>query len=283
MSDVPAPPPPLAAQVAVDVVAEIDRRIIASLPGRFGAVVVVDEDGLRYLRFGDVDGADQSGIDPKHPSRVLFEYIRIAALALDRHDTPKPPRRALVVGLGGGAYARLLLERAATVVVDAVEIDAVVVDLARRYFSLPNTPRLQVHVDDGAHFIQSARAGYDIVLLDAFSGDDMPAALSTPAFFADVRRVLADDGVVVLNVALINDAAAAEITRRFAAAFPGCVVAKAKTEENRIIFGGRRPMYKTQWQSVAARSTASLGFDVLKDLSDLAPCPQGPAADDALR
>lgn len=273
MSDVPAPPPEIPALVATAAVAEIDRKVIVSRPGLFGTVVVVEEDGLRYLRFGGAEGADQSGIDPKHPSRVLFEYVRVAALALDRHDTPKPPRRALVIGLGGGAYPRLLVERAASVVVDAVEIDPVVVDVARKYFSLPQTPRLLVHVDDGADFIKSARAGYDIVLLDAFSGDDMPQALSTPAFFADVRRVLADDGVVILNVALINDAAAAEITRRFTAAFPGCVVARAKTEENRIIFGGRRPMHKEQWRSAAVRSTSSLGFDVLKDLDDLAMCP----------
>ena len=271
MTAVPAPPPEVPAiVVSVEV---SDRRIIASRPGLFGNVVVVDEDGLRYLRFGSADGADQSGIDPRQPSQVLFEYVRVAALALDRHDTPKLPARALVIGVGGGAYPRLLIERVAHIVVDAVEIDPVVIDLARAYFALPTTKRLHIHVDDGAHFIKSARAGYDIVLLDAFSGEDMPSTLSTPAFFGDVRRVLADDGVVVLNVALINDAAAAEITARFAAAFPGCVIARAKTEENRILFGARRPMSAEAWRSIAVRSPGALGFDVLKDLAEISPCP----------
>ncbi|HEY1100735.1 MAG TPA: fused MFS/spermidine synthase, partial [Myxococcota bacterium] len=274
---IPAPPPELPALVATEVDEPLQlavaRTIKARVAGMFGDVFVVDEDGIRYLRFGHVDAADQSGIDPKQPSKVQFEYVRIAALALDRHDVPKPARRALVVGLGGGAFARLLIERVAHVAVDAVEIDPVVVDVARRWFALPITPRLQVHVDDGARFMTTAKAGYDVVLLDAFSGDDMPSALSTAAFFHDVHRVLADDGVVVMNVALIKDGAADAVTRRFAQTFPGCVVITAKTEENRILVGARTAQAAERWRSAAVRSPASLGFDVLKDVESFVACP----------
>ncbi len=266
---------------ADDVVAGV-RRVLLRRAGVFGDVIVVEEDGLRYLRFGSVDSADQSGIDPRDPDRVLFEYIRIAALALDRHDTPKSPRRALVLGLGGGAFARLLLQRADTVVVDAVDVDPVVAAVAHSHFRLPETPRLQVHVDDAAAFVARATPGYDIVLIDGFSGELIPESLSTPSFFAQVRALLADDGVAVMNVALVDQAAMKAIIDRFASEFGRTVVMTARTEENRVIFGGRQPMVLHTWQSAAARSTASLGFDVLQDIGSLSTC-SGPARHDALR
>jgi spermidine synthase len=264
-----------------DLVAGV-QRVLLRRAGMFGDVIVVEEDGLRYLRFGSVESADQSGIDPREPDRVLFEYIRIAALALDRHDEPKSPRRALVLGLGGGAFARLLLQRADAVVVDAVEVDPVVVDVARSHFQLPTTPRLQLHIADAAAFVQTATPGYDIVLVDGFSGELIPDALSTLAFFAHLRALLVDDGVVVMNVALVDKAATKHIIDRFASEFGRTVVMTARTEENRVIFGGRQPMALHTWQSAAARSIASLGFDVLQDVGSLTTCSQ-PAHHDATR
>jgi spermidine synthase len=270
-------------------------------------VWVVEEDGERLLRFDRVDGNDQSALDPVDPHRLVFEYVRLATLgtllapasstttsmpplpttaAAPTAATPTNteaaptaaaphqhfPSRALVIGLGGGAFPAWLVRQDPVIRVDVAEIDPVVVDVARRFFALPATPRLAVHTVDGAVFVARARAGYDLVLLDAFSGDGIPRALSTPAFFADVRRVLADDGVVMLNIALVTRDDAEGIARRFTHAFPGCVRVHSRREDNLVLLGARRPLSTTAVEQAVARAPALRGVDVAADIGTIRPC-----------
>ncbi len=248
----------------------LQRQVLLDERSAIQRVFVVEEDGLRVLRFDAVAGNDQSALDPHKPDRIVFEYVRLAGLALQL--TPHP-QRALVVGLGGGAFPRLLLGRDAKIVVDAVEIDAVVVDAARRFFRLPASPRLQVHTGDGVRFLARARAGYDIVLLDAFSGEGIPAALVSRAFFQDARRVLADGGVAVLNIALVGPQQMELITGRFAEAFPGCVIVSGKHEDNRVLFGSRGPVSVEGLRVAALLSSPTLGYDVHADIETIRTCP----------
>jgi spermidine synthase len=162
------------------------------------------------------------------------------------------------------------------VVVVGVVFDPVVVDAARRFFRLPTSPRLHVHTGDGVPFLARARAGYDIVLLDAFSAEGIPAALTSKAFFSDARRVLADRGVAVLNIALVSPPEMELITLRFAEAFPGCVVVTGKAEDNRVLFGARVPVSIDGVRVAALMSKPTLGYDAHADVEEIKPCPSSP-------
>lgn len=270
-----APPPP--AVVESDVVVKApaagevtERRVLFDRSSAFQRVFVVEEEGQRVLRFDDVAGNDQSAIDLNDKSKVVFEYVRLAGLSLRLVTSPE---RTLVIGLGGGAFPSLVLQQNNKVIVDAVEIDPVVVDAARRFFELPKTPRLQVHVQDGAAFMSRARAGYDIVLLDAFSGNGIPPGLSSRSFFQDTRRVLADRGLVVMNVALVSPEDMDLITARFAEAFPGCVVVTGNAEDNRMLFGARHRVDADGIRVAALTSSTFLPYDAHKDIETIKPCP----------
>ncbi|MDP2343379.1 MAG: fused MFS/spermidine synthase [Deltaproteobacteria bacterium] len=261
----------MSAAVAVEEAAAPQaRQVLLDERSAFQRVFVVEEDGLRVLRFDAIAGNDQSAFDPSKPDRVVFEYVRLAGLALKLVERPQ---RALVIGLGGGAFPRLLLSRDDKVVVDAVEIDPVVIDASRRFFRLPASPRLHVHTGDGVAYIARARAGYDIVLLDAFSAEGIPASLSSKAFFADARRVLAERGVAVMNLALVGPAEMELITQRFAEAFPGCVVVTGKAEDNRMLFGARVPVAIDGVRVAALMSSPVLGYDAHADVEEILPCP----------
>ncbi len=263
-------------------------------------IFVVEQDGQRLLRFDHADGNDQSAVDPLHPDRLVFEYTRLVTLGVAlaaARATPSPASsstkalpadagrghrqgramapaepRALVVGLGGGAFPSWLVRHDARVVVDVVEHDPVVVDVARRFFFLPATPRLFVHPCCGAAFVARARQGYGLVLLDAFSGGGIPPALSTAAFFADVRRVVADDGIVMLNVALVTRDDTAAITRCFAAAFPGAVLVRGRREDNVVLFGARRPLSPREVEAAMASAVDVVGLDVSDDVGAVRSC-----------
>jgi spermidine synthase len=164
----------------------------------FGRVRVEERsDGLRALYTGD-GTARQSALYPGRPGHLELAYTRVAMMGL---AFSPPEGRLLFVGLGGGSmpmYARHVMP---DVRIDAVEIDPLIVDVARRYFGFREDARMTAHAADGRAFIEDATpASYDVVFLDAFSADGIPFALTTAEFLTAVRTSLAPGGVVVSNV-----------------------------------------------------------------------------------
>lgn len=113
---------------------------------------------------------------------------------------PKP-RRVLVVGGGDGGTVREALKHPAVEHVDLVEIDGMVVDAARRF--LPSTAsclsdrRVAVRIEDGVKFMAAAGDPYDVILIDSTDPIGPAAPLFGPEFYANVKRRLGGDGLVV--------------------------------------------------------------------------------------
>ena len=131
------------------------------------------------------------------PFETDIEYVDYFHIALAvRPDAA----RTLVLGLGGGSIVKRMWRDYPAMHIDAVEIDAEVVDIAREYFALPEDPRIRIAVDDGRAFLSACEETYDIVIVDAFDDDRMPRHLMTEEFMRDVRERLSPGGVVAYNV-----------------------------------------------------------------------------------
>ena len=83
--------------------------------------------------------------------------------------------------------------------VSIVEIDPVSFKLAKRYFGLPRN--IACHVGDGLAFMQRS-ARYDVLIIDAFTGENIPAHMKGAEFFEAAGRCLRKDGVALVNVCL---------------------------------------------------------------------------------
>jgi spermidine synthase len=163
----------------------------------YSTIVVTDEgDGLRALRFGR-HGVRQSLVKLGDPAFLGLPYARVvlAGLALS-----KDPRRMLVVGLGGGTLPAFLRMHYPDAAIDAVDIDPDVAFVAKEYFGFREDDRMRVHVADGRKFIESVRQPYDVIFLDAFGADTVPAHLTTHEFLRAVRRAVDPGGVVIGNI-----------------------------------------------------------------------------------
>jgi len=158
--------------------------------------VVEDADGLRTLRFGD-DDADQSTVKVGDHDRLELRYTRVMPVAMAAVEKPK---RILIVGLGGGSIPNFLHKHWPDTHIDVVDIDPVVVEVAKKYFGFREDKTLRVHVADGRAFIEKCKKPYDIIFLDAYGADNIPYALATREFLQAVRKAVTAKGVVVSNV-----------------------------------------------------------------------------------
>ncbi|MBD3649608.1 MAG: fused MFS/spermidine synthase, partial [Pseudomonadales bacterium] len=107
-----------------------------------------------------------------------------------------------LVGVGGGARpvnVKMLCPRSQF---DVGGINVVYVRVAREYFDLKETPSMKVIVADARVFSKRAwlkDMTYDLVILDAFTGDYIPEHLMTREFLDEVKRILEPGGAVVAN------------------------------------------------------------------------------------
>ena len=173
------------------------EKILAVRNSGFQTIQVVeDAAGRRTLRFGE-DGVSQSVVNVSDPEDLVMAYVRLLPVCL---AFVAKPRRLLVVGLGGGVIPRFFHHRFPDMNIDAVEIDAEVVALARDFCGFVEDARLHAYVDDGRDFIEASAGNYDVIILDSFDSETIPAHLTTLEFSQAVRRALAPGGVAVANI-----------------------------------------------------------------------------------
>ncbi len=157
--------------------------------------ILVTEDGTnRYLRF---DSSYQSAMKLDDPYASVFDYEPAMHLGLAYRPAAK---RVLFIGLGGGSLPKQMWRDFPELQMDAVEIDKEVVTVARKYFALPDDPRIAVHVDDGRQWLQKNDDRYDLILIDAFYADSIPAHLATSEFLELAKKRLTPGGAMVTNI-----------------------------------------------------------------------------------
>lgn len=174
---------------------------------QYHRITVTEGDSARHLRF---DRSHQSAISLDDPYESRIRYPDYMHLAL----TLKPDaERVLVLGLGGGAITKRFWRDYPGVSVDSVEIDPVVVDVARKYFWLPEDERSRVFVEDARRYVQTTGETYDIVIVDAYYSDALPFHLTTEEFLREVKAVMSPDGVIAYNVISAPEGDASKLFR----------------------------------------------------------------------
>ncbi|MBD0330624.1 MAG: fused MFS/spermidine synthase [Thermoleophilia bacterium] len=169
-------------------------RVRYSKDTRYHRLAVVEDDETRYLRF---DSSWQGAMYVDRPFATRFDYSDYFQLGLAYNPSA---RDYLMVGLGAGSALKRLWRDFPQLRLQTVELDPVVVDVARRWFELPRDPRLAVEVEDGRRFLVRDDRRWDVIGLDAYFSDSIPFHLTTREFLELVKSRLRPGGVVVANV-----------------------------------------------------------------------------------
>ncbi|MGE5582946.1 MAG: spermidine synthase [Bacillota bacterium] len=182
---------------------DLSAEVLYERDSLYHHIRVIQDDAFRRLHF---DESFQSEMDLRNPLEMAFIYTSYLHLGVVAHPAPS---RILFIGLGGGsAPKKFLHDYPSLKTVDVVEIDPEVVKVARRYFKLPDDPKLHVFAQDGRIFVEkkareiaSGRlAPYDMVIIDAYNASSIPYHLTTREFMAAIRKTLSPKGVVVSNI-----------------------------------------------------------------------------------
>ncbi len=112
------------------------------------------------------------------------------------------PKRVLVVGGGDGGVLREVLRHSTVTKATLCEIDRTVVDTALRYFpEIPgkvfDDPRADVVIADGLAYVAATTEKFDCIIVDSSEPIGPSAVLHSAEFFADCKRALKSDGLLV--------------------------------------------------------------------------------------
>lgn len=181
--------------------AQVPGKLVSSERSLYRDVLVYEANGERCMCFTrQCRIGRQTCIDLANPRHFALNYTRMMlGGALFTQD---PPRRVLIVGLGGGTLPTALAELLPDAQIDVAEIDPAVTRAAKRYFNFKDGAKMHVFEQDGRVYVKRAvREGtkYDLVMLDAFDHEYIPEHLLTREFLGEVKQLLGERGVLVAN------------------------------------------------------------------------------------
>lgn len=146
--------------------------------------------------FSGRDHSAQSAIALDEDPQMVFDYNQ---RFLELAESLKPNS---VLQIGGGAFtlptrfSKTLPETQIT----AVEQDAQLKKIAKRFFGLVPSTNLDIVIDDGRNYLARTSQAYDLILLDAYLHSSIPRSLATEEFLKIVDSHLNKNGVVAANI-----------------------------------------------------------------------------------
>ncbi len=167
----------------------------------FHTIEVLQSDGIRFLRTDRY--AVQSALNLERPQQLILPYMQamMAGLLFQR-----PAESVLLLGLGGGDLVRCLHHHLPRTRVTTVEIDSAMVAVCRDWFALPESDKLRICIDDASHFLGHDQGRYELLLVDIYSGAEVPGPFFDNGFYRRCYDRLKENGMLVIN--LITDDAA---------------------------------------------------------------------------
>jgi len=220
-------------------------------------VEIIATDGLRSLFFAS--RYLQSSMSPDHPERLQLSYTRYMLLGLPALESVQ---HILIIGIGAGSLIHYCHHHYPESIIDAVDNSPRIIDLARRYFMLPENDRIRIHCADGLAFLEETTADrrYDLILVDAFDHQGMAANIYSPPFFERCSAMLADNGMLSCNLWSDDAQLQATIRNSIAAYMESHISVSVPDRGNVVILAFRQPVpwgrfqrSREEWRELEAR------------------------------
>lgn len=173
----------------------------------------------------------------------------LAMLGVGMPQNKDVPVSVLLVGLGGGGLPQFLRDFVPSVNVEVIELDPVVMEVAKEWFGFRPDDRLTVTLGDGLERICSLEKeggrSFDAIMFDVDNKDSTVGMSCPPAAFVEtlmlqnVCSLLSPRGVFILNLVCRDSVLRKSVLERVSAVFPTILSRKIEGEVNEVLLCSR--------------------------------------------
>lgn len=177
-------------------------------PNEFPGVISIDTASAHYqvingtIRDESVIGlvtgpsGTQSAVYQNGINEPVFWYTReVLRLAELRQ-----PNDILILGGGAFTVPQYLSERFPDSTIDVVEIDPELESISTKYFGYTSPSNVNEIFTDARTYVNQSDKQYDFVLVDVYGDASIPFTFMTTEYAQALKRIVADDGVVLANI-----------------------------------------------------------------------------------
>ena len=180
-------------------------KIIDFLRTKYQTIIIFEKGNFRFIT-NVIDGTFiQSVINLKNIDMLVASYLK------QFYFFSKIPNQTnvLCLGSGGGIFPRIYFEKMFSInkefKMDVVEIDPIMIDIAKKYFYFYENKNIKCYIDDARIFLNriaiEKNKYYNIIFVDIYQENSgIPFQIITKEAFSKMKQVLSEDGIVVINV-----------------------------------------------------------------------------------
>ncbi len=122
---------------------------------------------------------------------VAFKQIDIQHIKIES---------VLVLGFGLGSVVDLLENHETINQITAIDADAIIIDLAKKYLQSNLKNKVDYVCDDAERFVQTHQhKKYDLVLFDVFIEDETPMQFMQPIFLSSLKKLVNEQGILLYS------------------------------------------------------------------------------------
>jgi spermidine synthase len=172
------------------------RNAVVTVRNFYGALRVVDEGGIRTMVHGTVSHGAQF-LDVARTNQATLYYAPGTGVQVALEALRRGPQSVGVIGLGAGTVAAYARPGDHYVF---YELNPQVIQLARTDFSFLNREGTETVEGDGRLSLAKDTRMFDVLLVDAFSGDAIPTHLLTQEAMQVYLKRLRPEGILGMHI-----------------------------------------------------------------------------------
>lgn len=127
---------------------------------------------------------------------------RILKFGLEKVELSKV-NSILVLGMGGGSVIETLrADFNYTKIIEAVELDPVIIEIAKSEFEIAENEQLKIHCTDAFDFVKTNTKSFDLIIIDLYIDLDVPDKFLSMAFWEKVLLSKSSKGSILFNASV---------------------------------------------------------------------------------
>ncbi len=176
----------------------LPKVVYSTVSDKNGQIDVVQIGKTRKIK---VDGKEQS-LNWDAPSARRLVWGRVIDVLKQNEPNLK---NILILGLGGATVQHLINKDFPDTQIVSIDIDPIMVDIARKYFDLEGISNHRVIVDDACRVIVEPenfdlyKQSFQVAFVDIYIGSKYPELGKSGNFVSAIKNMVSPGGLVIFN------------------------------------------------------------------------------------